>query len=84
MLDQASAMQFCQGQAVRLPPGGLAVAAGPALVAGGDDSVFKSGEGCEPSPRIAVHCGGRLIGLGRSTLTTESIGALAPVRIIVS
>ena len=84
MLDQASAMQFCQGQAVRLPPGSLAVAGEPAVVAGGDDSVLKSGEACEPSPRIAVHCGGRLIGLGRSTLTTESIGALAPVRIIVS
>jgi len=41
-------------------------------------------DGSEPPPKIAVHCGGRLIGLGRSTLTTESIGALAPVRIIVS
>ncbi len=36
-----------------------------------------------PEPKIAVHCGGRLIGLGRSTLSTESNCVLAPVRIIV-
>jgi tRNA pseudouridine55 synthase len=37
-----------------------------------------------PAQKIAVHCGGRLIGLGRSTPSTESTCALAPVRIIVS
>jgi tRNA pseudouridine55 synthase len=74
MLDQASAARFCQGQAVPLGAQGSATAC-----------FTLPGDGvAEPSTKIAVHCGGRLIGLGRSTLTTESIGALAPVRIIVS
>jgi hypothetical protein len=46
--------------------------------------ISTSCDGLKPAPKIAVHCGGRLIGLGRSTLTTESTCALAPVRIIVS
>ena len=37
-----------------------------------------------PPARIAVHCGGRLIGLGRSTPTTGSTCVLSPARIIVS
>ena len=81
MLDDASAARFCQGQVVTT------------RIAGGDtgtDIISTStsnsipGSGFEPSPKIAVHCGGRLIGLGRSTLTTDSTCALTPVRIIVS
>ena len=72
MLDQASAERFCQGQPVQL------------LRGSSTPDFMTSGDGSEPAPKIAVHCGGRLIGLGRSTLTTDSIGALAPVRIIVS
>lgn len=39
--------------------------------------------GAEAAPKIAVHCGGRLIGLGRSSHHTETTRVLAPVRIIV-
>jgi len=72
VLPEAAAAKFCQGQALLVATGSTTAAGGPAHV------------DAEPTPKIAVHCGGRLIGLGRSTPSTESTCVLAPVRIIVS
>lgn len=73
-LDEAAARAFCQGQPVPLPAG---VVLSPAHA--GDDAA----EPVPASPRIAVFCGGRLIGLGRCSPPSESTPVLAPVRIIV-
>jgi tRNA pseudouridine55 synthase len=94
VLDAAAARNFCQGQAVLVDGGDIVVGghAGsmPPEVPAGAGPAPHTGEAAVagPSPRIAVHCGGRLIGLGRSTSSstssTESTCVLSPVRIIVS
>ena len=78
-VDEASARLFCQGQAIVVPR----VREQPACV-NQPSALELDGSGPEPQPKIAVHCGGRLIGLGRRTSSTESTCVLAPVRIIVS
>jgi tRNA pseudouridine55 synthase len=98
VLDEADAARFRQGQAIVVaqgalhlpaatPPAATPAAATPAAAEARPASARADelpGDGSEPLPKIAVHCGGRLIGLGRCTSTTESTCALAPVRIIVS
>jgi tRNA pseudouridine55 synthase len=71
-LDEAATRQFCHGQAVELPQASVRRPAG-----------FDNGARA-PISRIAVHCGGRLVGLGRATPTTGSTCVLSPARIIVS
>ena len=73
-LDEAAGRQFRQGQAVEIPCADLDRRAAP----------HACGGAIAPAARIAVHCGGRLIGLGRSIPNTESTCVLVPARIIVS
>lgn len=79
IVDDAGARLFCQGQAIVVDPASLQ-SAGVNL----PPALNQTGGGTVPLPKIAVHCGGRLIGLGRRTSSTESTCVLAPVRIIVS
>ena len=87
-LDEAAAQKFCQGQQVTVAGAGLnGAAATPAVAHPPTTDAWGSNVAAgdpQSGPRIAVHCGGRLIGLGRSTPVTESTCALVPVRIIVS
>ncbi len=72
-IDEPAARRFCQGQAVEVPADAMRPADGP-----------EEKGGPASAARIAVHCSGRLIGLGRSTHNTESTCVLTPARIIVS
>lgn len=72
-LDEEASRRFRQGQSVVILRADLC-----------SETVMPAPDNASASPaRIAVHCEGRLIGLGRRTPTTESTCVLAPARIIV-